>query len=209
MVRPHHVTDNQAAPSEGADHRPSGKASTDDTLMAEVVKVRAEGGTSGGPGRACQLAVQQYLDTSPDIFKVKSGEFKGMKVPESVRCAVFQSNIAEAAGLISPRDVTVRALEFGELMHSKGYREQTFKPGQSYPDGTYIVGNGAHDGTNSRHVGMVCGGRLIHTFEGKVVNWPISQKFSAGSYDSIKVYIPPAGSRRAELDPEITNAAVS
>jgi hypothetical protein len=208
MVRGQHSSDSSAS-TDSAEHHPSPSAKTDDKMMAEVVQARTEGGSAAGPGRACQLAVQQYVDASPDIFKVKSGEFKGMKVPEAVRCAVFQSNVAEAAGLIRPSEVTVRALEFGELMHKKGYREETFKPGQPYPDGTYIVGNGAHDGTNSRHVGMVCGGRLIHTFEGKVVNWPISQKFSKGAYDQMKVYIPPAGSRRAELDPEITNAAIT
>jgi hypothetical protein len=129
-----------------------------------------------------------------------------MRVPEQLRCATFQSNVAERAGLIGRNDITVRALEFGDMMQRKGYREERFQPGKPYPDGTYIVGEGARDGTNSRHVAMVCQGRLLHTRDGKVVNEPISAKFSPGAYDRMRVYIPPRGSQRAELDPIILNA---
>lgn len=172
-------------------------SNTDDVLMQEVAFSRTN---PASPGRACQLAMEQYQHQSRDIFDVKSGPFKGMQVPESLRCAIFQSNIAVAAGLIRPSEVTVRALDFGKLMQSKNYHEQPFREGARYPDGTYIVGEGARDGTNSRHVAMVCGGRLIHTRDGKIVNEAISQKFSNGAYDRIKVYIPPGSRRTAESD---------
>lgn len=174
-------------------------SSTDDILMQEVAFARTN---AASPGRACALAMEQYLHPSRDIFEVKSGRFRGMNVPESLRCAIFQSNIALAAGLIRPSEVTVRALDFGKLMQSKNYHMENFRNGARYPDGTYIVGEGARDGTNSRHVAMVCGGRLIHTRDGKIVNEAISQKFSKGAYDSIKVYIPPGGRRTAQSDSE-------
>lgn len=163
-------------------------------MLAEVNKLRASQPPSSSPdkpGEACRLAMDQYLHISPDIFDVKSGRYKGMQVPEALRCGIFQSNIAEAAGIISGREVTVRALEFGDLMKRKGYHPENFDPNKHYPDGTYIVGNGARDGTNSRHVALICNGQLIHTKEGKVVNEPISNKFSPGAYDKITVYIPP------------------
>jgi hypothetical protein len=170
-------------------------AQANELMFAEVHQTRSIAGApqphGRGPGEACRIAVQQYIDTSPDIFKVHSGQFKGMKVPEQLRCGIFNSNIAKEAGLINASEVTVRAVELGQTMKRHGYQEQTFKPGKHYPDGTYIVGIGANDGTNSRHIAMVCGDRLIHTHDGKVVNWPIEQKFFPGAYDSMKVYIPP------------------
>lgn len=170
-------------------------ANAQQQMLAEVNQHRSNAGapqpSHRGTAEAVRFATQQYMDPSSDIFSVKSGPFKGMKVPDQLRCGIFASNVAVEAGIISPGEVTVRAVEFAETVKRHGYQEQPFKPGQTYPDGSYIVGVGAHDGTNSRHVAMIAGGRLIHTHDGQIVNWPIEQKFFAGAYDSIKVYTPP------------------
>ncbi len=91
-------------------------------------------------------AMKAYRSQDPKIFDVRSGPFAGMKVPEHLRCAIFQSNLAVKAGLIRPGEVTVRAIEFGNLMLRKGYKQEGFVPGKSYPDGTYIVGAGGGAG---------------------------------------------------------------
>jgi hypothetical protein len=183
----------------------SASSQTDTILMAEVNSSR-QNRLAAGAGRACEVALQQYLDTSPDIFKVRSGEFRGMRVPENLRCGIFQSNVAVEAGLINPRDVTVRALEFGALMQRQGFRAETFDPKKNYPNGTYIVGEGARDGTNSRHVGIICDGQLIHTNMGRVRNEPVSNKFFPGAYDRMRVYIPPRPINRAEIDANLMQA---
>jgi hypothetical protein len=178
-------------------------ASPGGALLAESIQIRQE--MAAGPRRtACEIALSEYQNPSSDIFKVKSGEFAGYNVPPTLRCAIFQSNVAVRDGLIKPSEVTIRALEFGALVQSKGYRAQPFSMAQKYPDGTYIVGNGGNGNNEGRHVAMVCNGRLIHTRNGRIVNEPISAKFGPGSYDSITAYIPP-NRRRAVADAAIND----
>jgi len=163
---------------------------TDNILMAEVNLLR---GQPVGRGSDASSIAQSYVDNpESSVFDVTSGRYKGMEVPERLRCAIFQSNVAVAAGLIRPGEVTVRALEFGSLLEKKGFSAQTFDPDQDYPTGSYIVGEGGHDGNEGRHVAMINDGRLVHTREGVVVNDPILSKFYEGSYDRITVYTPPA-----------------
>ncbi len=131
----------------------------------------------------------------PSIFEVKSGRFKGMIVPENLRCAIFQSNIAVKAGIISPSEVTVRASEFGSLIQSKGYKPEKFVPGKSYPDGTYIVGVGGGKDGEANHVGLVLNGRMLHTSKGNINYESITARFRQGSYDRMTVYIPPGRTR--------------
>jgi hypothetical protein len=173
----------------------SGAVLAANTLLAESVEIR-QGEiqlAAAGPRRsACEIAAREYNNPSSSIFKVNSGEFKGYKVPEALRCAIFQSNVAKEAGIISASDVTIRAVDFGQMIQGKGYRAENFSLTRNYPNGTYLVGVGANDGTNSRHVAMVCDGKLIHTKNGQIVNEPISNKFFAGAYDKVTAYIPPA-----------------
>ncbi len=137
------------------------------------------------------LALKYYQSQDPKIFEVKSGRFAGMQVPEYLRCAIFQSNLAVQAGLIKPGEVTVRAIEFGNLMKSKGYSEETFVPGKSYPNGTYIVGAGGGSNGERNHVGLVLNGKLLHTQAGGINYESIGNKFKRGAYDEMHVYIPP------------------
>jgi hypothetical protein len=178
---------------DGANSADNVHANAQHAMLAEVQQVRYSAGAPqpSHADKAARLASGQLVDQSDDIFKVKSGPFKGMQVPDDLRCGIFASNIAVKAGIISPSEVTVRALEFAQTIKKHGYHEETFKPGKNYPDGSYIVGNGAHDGTNSRHVAMVVGGHLVHTNKGNIVEWPIEKKFFPGAYDSMKVYTPP------------------
>ncbi|HIA53164.1 MAG TPA: hypothetical protein EYN91_13925 [Candidatus Melainabacteria bacterium] len=127
----------------------------------------------------------------PSIFEVKSGRFKGMEVPENLRCAIFQSNIAVKAGIIRPNEVTVRASEFGSLIQSKGYKPEKFVPGKSYPDGTYIVGVGGGKDGETNHVGLVLNGQMLHTSKGNINYESITARFRQGSYNRITVYVPP------------------
>lgn len=153
-------------------------------LMSEVIASRQP---TKGRDSVGTLALQEFRNPSSDIFEVKSGQYKGMQVPEDLRCAIFQSNLAVKAGIIKAGEVTVRALEFEKILKKHGYKSESFDPGKSYPDGTYIVGEGARDGTNSRHVSMVFAGKLIHTRDGAIVNEPISNKFFPGAYDRMTV----------------------
>ncbi len=153
-------------------------------LISEVIASRQ---AAKGRDSLATLALQEFRNPSSEIFEVKSGQFKGMKVPENLRCAIFQSNLAVKAGIIKASEVTVRALEFERTLRRHGYKSESFNPGKSYPDGTYIVGEGARDGTNSRHVAMVYAGKLIHTKNGAIVNEPISNKFFPGAYDRMTV----------------------
>lgn len=136
-------------------------------------------------------AMKYYRSQDPKIFDVRSGPYAGMVVPEALRCAIFQSNLAVKAGLIRPGEVTVRAIEFGNLMQRKGYKQETFVPGKSYPDGAYIVGAGGGTDGDTNHVALVLNGKLLHTRAGRITNEPISSKFRAGAYDQMRVYIPP------------------
>lgn len=139
---------------------------------------------------------QRYLASQdPSVFEVRSGRFKGMKVDENLRCAIFQSNIAVKAGLISPSEVTVRAVEFGQLVKSKGYREERFDPKKEYPDGAYIVGKGGGPSAERNHVALVWNDKMIHTSGGEIRHDPFSVRFRPGAYDSIRVYIPPRTKR--------------
>lgn len=140
------------------------------------------------------VGMSYYQSQDQKVFDVRSGQYKGMHVPESLRCAIFQSNIAVEAGIIKPSEVTVRAVEFGQLIKSKGYQQETFIPGKSYPSGTYIVGAGGGR-EEQNHVGLVLNGKLLHTHEGKILYQNVGDKFYKGAYQSIKVYIPPT--RRA------------
>ncbi len=136
-------------------------------------------------------AMRYYRSQDPKIFDVRSGPYAGMVVPEALRCAIFQSNLAVKAGLIRPDEVTVRAIEFGNLIQRKGYQRETFVPGKSYPDGTYIVGAGGGTEGDTNHVALVLNGKLLHTRAGRIENEPIASKFRAGAYDQMRVYIPP------------------
>jgi hypothetical protein len=141
-------------------------------------------------------AMKAYNSPDPKIFDVSSGPYKGMNVPEALRCAIFQSNLAVKAGLIRPGEVTVRAVEFGNLMQRKGYKQETFTPGKSYPDGTYIVGEGGGRDGDKNHVGMVLNGKLMHTRAGSINFESIESKFRRGAYDEMRVYIPPGRTTR-------------
>ena len=183
------------SPASGSKEKTESEAMHSDTsepgamLMAEVIASRQP---ANRPASVGMFALQEFRNPSSDIFDVKSGQFKGMQVPEDLRCAIFQSNLAVKAGIIKPGEVTVRALEFEKTLKSHGYKSEAFSPGKSYPDGTYIVGEGARDGTNSRHVSMVVGGKLVHTKEGAIVNEPISNKFFPGAYDRMTVLRAPS-----------------
>ncbi|MCC6979583.1 MAG: hypothetical protein IT343_14790 [Candidatus Melainabacteria bacterium] len=144
--------------------------------------------------KAQSEAMRYYHSQDSRIFDVNSGRFAGMQVPENLRCAIFQSNIALKAGLINRSEVTVRAVEFGNLIKRKGYEQERFDPNRSYPNGSYIVGSGGGPDAESNHVAMVINGNLLHTRAGRIVNEPIRSKFP-GSYSNIRVYVPP-GSRR-------------
>lgn len=144
--------------------------------------------------KAQSEAMRYYQSQDRSIFEVKSGRFAGMQVPEHLRCAIFQSNIALKAGLIDRSEVTVRAIEFGNLIKRKGYEQERFTPGKSYPDGSYIVGAGGGPDGERNHVAMVVNGNLVHTRAGRIAYEPISSKFP-GSYSDLRVYVPP-GSRR-------------
>lgn len=144
--------------------------------------------------KAQSEAMRYYHSQDRRIFDVKSGRFAGMQVPEHLRCAIFQSNIAVLAGLINRSEVTVRAVEFGNLIRRKGYEQERFTPGKSYPNGSYIVGAGGGPDGERNHVAMVVNGNLLHTKAGRIVHEPISHKFP-GSYSDLRVYVPP-GSRK-------------
>jgi len=144
-----------------------------------------------------QTEAKRYLQTQdPKIFEVNSGRFAGMQVPESLRCAIFQSNIAVLGGLIGRHEVTVRAIEFGNLIQRKGFEQERFVPGRQYPDGSYIVGQGGRGANEANHVALIVDGKILHTRAGRIEHEPISSKFRPGSYQQMRVYIPP-GSRRA------------
>lgn len=149
------------------------------------------GGLDGKLQNLESLAMNSYSSQDQSIFNVNSGRFRGMDVPVNLRCAIFQSNLAVKAGLISPGEVTVRALEFGRLMHNKGYKSETFVPGKSYPNGTYIVGAGGGAGMETNHVGLVLNGKLMHTNAGRIKYEDIGNKFHRGAYNEMRVYIPP------------------
>lgn len=136
-------------------------------------------------------AMKAYSRQDQKIFDVRSGPYAGMQVPENLRCAIFQSNLAVKAGLIRPNEVTVRAIEFGNLMLRKGYKQEGFVPGKSYPDGSYIVGAGGGTDGDKNHVGMVLKGKLMHTRAGRINFESIESKFHRGAYDEMRVYIPP------------------
>lgn len=141
------------------------------------------------------IGMQYQGSQDPSIFEVKSGRFKGFDVPENLRCAIFQSNIAVMAGIIKPGDVTIRASEFGSMIQSKGYKPEKFVPGKSYPDGTYIVGVGGGKDGEANHVGLVLNGRMLHTSKGHINYESITARFRQGSYDRITVYTPPRRSK--------------
>lgn len=157
-------------------------------LLADVNSSRRQPTSSNNPiqmvGRAAE---REFRNPSPDIFTVKGGPYKGMDVPNQLRCAIFQSNLAVEAGILKPNEVTVRALDLEQTLKRHGYKSEAFSPDKSYPNGTYIVGEGARDGTNSRHIAMVWNGKLIHTRDGAIVNEPISSKFFTGAYDRMTV----------------------
>lgn len=136
-------------------------------------------------------ALRYQSSQDPSIFEVRSGRYRGMEVPENLRCAIFQSNIAVKAGIISPGEVTVRASEFGSLIQSKGYKPERFVPGKSYPDGSYIVGVGGGQDGEANHVGLVVNGRMVHTSKGVIKHENFDVRFREGSYNRITVYIPP------------------
>ncbi len=193
--------------------------STDQLLMADVNFTRAQPrAKDAGDPQAIELssvfardnsgldsklqkleseAYKYYGSQDRKIFDVRSGAYAGMRVPEALRCAIFQSNLAVKAGLISPSEVTVRAIEFGHLMQRKGFKQETFVPGRSYPDGTYIVGaNGGAEG-NRNHVGLVLNGKLMHTNGGRILYESVGNRFPAGAFPQMRVYIPPAARTRA------------
>jgi hypothetical protein len=166
----------------------------------EMVGLFNNNKNTGSDGKIQTLeseAMRAYRSQDQKIFDVPSGPFAGMKVPEALRCAIFQSNLAVKAGLIRPGEVTVRAIEFGNLMASKGYKQEGFVPGKSYPDGTYIVGAGGGSDGDKNHVGLVLSGKLMHTHAGRINYESISNKFRRGAYDEMRVYIPP-GSKVAD-----------
>lgn len=144
-------------------------------------------------------AMKAYRSQDQKIFDVRSGPYAGMRVPEHLRCAIFQSNLAVKAGLIRPGEVTVRAIEFGNLMQRKGYKQESFVPGRSYPDGSYIVGSGGGVDGDRNHIGMVLNGKLMHTNAGRINYESIGNKFRRGAYNEMRVYIPP-GRRVASAD---------
>ncbi|MBX9948944.1 MAG: hypothetical protein K2Y39_07265 [Candidatus Obscuribacterales bacterium] len=141
------------------------------------------------------VGMKYQASQDPSIFEVNSGRFRGMTVPENLRCAIFQSNIAVKAGIISPSEVTVRASEFGSLIQSKGYKPEKFVPGKSYPDGTYIVGIGGGKDGETNHVGLVLNGQMLHTSKGDINYESITARFRQGSYNRITVYVPPGRTR--------------
>lgn len=157
---------------------------TDNRFLTELSASRQARRTEKSIG---EIALRELKNPRDEIFNVKSGQYRGMPVPEQLRCAIFQSNIAVEAGIIKPGEVTIRALEFEKVLKKHGYKSEAFDPSRGYPDGTYIVGEGARDGTNSRHVSLVFAGMLIHTKDGVVVNEPISNKFFPGAYDRMTV----------------------
>lgn len=142
--------------------------------------------------RKVEAAAFRYQSSQdPSVFEVRSGKYKGLDVPVNLRCAIFQSNIAVEAGIIKPNEVTVRASEFGSLIHSKGYKPEKFVPGKSYPDGTYIVGVGGGKDGEANHVGLVLNGKMVHTSRGTINYEGIDARFRKGSYNRITVYVPP------------------
>ncbi len=167
------------------------KTPTADYLELAGLFSNNKGGLDGKLHNLESQAMKYYASQDSNIFNVNSGRFKGMDVPENLRCAIFQSNLAVKAGLISPGEVTVRAIEFGKLMQSKGYKSETFVPGKSYPNGTYIVGAGGGSDGENNHVGLVLNGKLMHTHAGRINYEAVSNKFRRGAYDDMRVYIPP------------------
>lgn len=166
-------------------------ANTYEVMITEVLRAQQIPAARTIGDRVAAKAHEQSLDLSADIFEAKTGRFRGVDIPKNLRCAIFQSNVADAADIIKPREVTVRALEFGDLIRRKGWTPQTFDPNKEYPNGTYLVGKGSLDGTNSRHVAIIYDGQIVHTKQGRVVREPIANKFAPGSYAEIKAYLPP------------------